>query len=262
MTKAINRVTVLLVFGIAAIAFTLSYSALLRVAIDYGVPIDLAWLWPLLVDASLVVFSMAVVRASLTGEATWWKWVLVGLYTCATIAFNLIHAPANDIAQVVAVVAPVSLFLSFETLMAMLRTSAHRGVLAETVKGLAGQVDSLRGELTNLDTERQAVAVEITNKRKELGGEVKVARSKIDGLRQEYESLLAEMQRLQDRPSQKEANLDTLLTYLVTNPQATLTAAAGELGVSRQTVGNYAKELTEAGRMHRNGKGWELVKLE
>ncbi|GAB4446296.1 MAG: hypothetical protein Kow0031_28930 [Anaerolineae bacterium] len=56
----------------------------------------------------------------------------------------------------------------------------------------------------------------------------------------------------------KEQRLDTLLAYLADNPQATLTAAATEIGVSRQTVRTYVDELTGCGRLQRNGHGWEV----
>jgi hypothetical protein len=125
--RLISYSSILLVFLLAAGAFVLSYAALWETALSYGLPPRLAWIWPLLVDFALVVFSLAVVRASLYGERTLWPWLMVALYTAATVAFNILHAPDNLASRVIAVVAPISLFLSFETLMGMLKGEVKRG---------------------------------------------------------------------------------------------------------------------------------------
>jgi hypothetical protein len=83
----------------------------------------------LLIDASLIVFSLAVVNAHLHTESTARQWALVALYTVATIAFNILHAPPTPLARVVAVIAPLSLFFSFETLMRMLKNSVTRATV-------------------------------------------------------------------------------------------------------------------------------------
>ena len=61
------------------------------------------------------------------------------------------------------------------------------------------------------------------------------------------------------REQAKQQRLDNLMTYFDSNPKATLTAAAGEIGVSRQTVSNYVTELKAAGKLDRNGTGWEVA---
>jgi DNA-binding CsgD family transcriptional regulator len=134
--RLISYSSALLVFLLATGAFVLSYATLWDTALAYGLPPRLAWIWPLLVDFALVVFSLAVVRASLYNERTWWPWLLVALYTIATVAFNILHAPVNLTAQVVAVVAPLSLFLSFETLMAMLKSEVRRKQRVQSLEEL------------------------------------------------------------------------------------------------------------------------------
>jgi hypothetical protein len=41
----------------------MSYDALHALAPDSGAPIELAWLWPLVVDGFIVVASLSVLRA-------------------------------------------------------------------------------------------------------------------------------------------------------------------------------------------------------
>jgi len=149
--KAINLLTALLVLSLAIGAFILSYHALLEMALTHGITGWLAYIWPLLIDASLVVFSLAVLRASLNGERTLYPWLLVSLYTIATIVFNILHAPADIVARIIAAVAPVSLFLSFELLMSMTRTEVTRAGLVQTVTELAQEKDKLQAEIIVLD---------------------------------------------------------------------------------------------------------------
>lgn len=127
--RLVSTIAALLVGLLAAGAFTLSYAALWDMAITYGVPPRLAWIWPILIDFGLIVFSLDVVRVSLYGETPWKSWVMVALYTVATVAFNVLHAPDNLTARVIAVVAPMTLFLTFETLMGMVRDGVKRATV-------------------------------------------------------------------------------------------------------------------------------------
>jgi hypothetical protein len=174
MTKNISRFTSFLVGLLALGALSLSYNALQSVAASNGLDGWQSYIWPLLLDFALIVFSIAVVRNSLHGERVRWPWFLVGVYTVATISFNLIHAPDNLTARVVAVVAPISLFLSFETLMAMLKSDVQRGVAAATLAQLTGQADQVRAGLVaaqqqteTMTAKRDQVQHELTELRKE-----------------------------------------------------------------------------------------------
>lgn len=129
--KAVSNITTGLVLLLAVIAFVLSYNALRAVAVDNGIPDKLAYIWPLLVDFALVVFSLAILRASLLNERTFWYWVMVICFAIATVCFNIVHAPSNILARIVAVVPPVALLLSFETLMSMVRSNVRRSAVAK-----------------------------------------------------------------------------------------------------------------------------------
>lgn len=152
----ISFVTGLLILLIAIGSFALSYSNLHQTALAYGVDSSLAAIWPLLIDFALIVFSLAVVRASLYQERTWWPWLMVALYTVGTVSFNILHAPANLTAQVVAVVAPLSLFLSFETLMAMLKNGVKRSNVVQSLADLAQQLTQKTQELANFEAKTRA----------------------------------------------------------------------------------------------------------
>jgi len=63
----------------------------------------------------------------------------------------------------------------------------------------------------------------------------------------------------QSRKAKRDVRLDTLLTYYLDNPASGPTAAADAIGVSRQTIYTYQAELEGAGRLRKNGAGWEVT---
>lgn len=150
MTKSIAWLTSLLVFAVALGSFILSYNALYQVAIDNGINPQLAYIWPLLVDFSLVVFSLAVVTAHLYSESTRKQWLLVAIYTIATVLFNCLHAPDNLLARVIATVPPVSLFFSFELLMMQLKNSMVRRNQQATITGYANALQQAQQAFDDL----------------------------------------------------------------------------------------------------------------
>ena len=177
----ISAITALLVSLLAAGALLLSYNALRGVAATYGLSGWQSYLWPLLLDFALLVFSLAVVRNALLHEGTRWPWTLVGLYTAATIAFNILHAPHTPVARVVAVVAPLSLFLSFETLMSQLKSEVRRRAALRSLTDLSAQIDQKQQELGQLSRRQTALADNInrlTDTLKILKQDIKAANKK------------------------------------------------------------------------------------
>jgi len=175
--KFISRLTAVLVFALAVGAFVLSYAALRDLAAHNGLSDWRAYLWPLMLDAALVVCSLAVLRANLQQDRAVYPWFLVGLYTLATIAFNVAHAPTDTMGRLVAVVAPLSLFLSFELFVSMLRSEVkHYNALQvlrdiqQRVKRLDDEQDLLQGAVANLEDIRNKLQDEIKALRKEKQG--------------------------------------------------------------------------------------------
>ena len=105
------------VTGLATGAFLLSYDALHQLARTSHVPAVLAWLWPLIVDGFILVASLAVLDAVHTGRRAIYPWLLVLGFSALSVTFNVLHAPHNVVAQLVAAIPPLALVLSFELLM-------------------------------------------------------------------------------------------------------------------------------------------------
>jgi predicted transcriptional regulator len=53
--------------------------------------------------------------------------------------------------------------------------------------------------------------------------------------------------------------LDVIVSHLDTHPAASLSEIGQLVGRARSTVGNYLDELETAGRIRKNGNGWEVA---
>jgi Protein of unknown function (DUF2637) len=108
------RVSAAGVLVLAAAAFTLSYDALHQLALDSRVRPGLAWLWPVVIDGTIVVALLTVLAAKRAGRRAGYPWALAGLLS---VAFNIAHAPDRPVARLVFAMAPVALVLTTHLLM-------------------------------------------------------------------------------------------------------------------------------------------------
>lgn len=259
----ISFVTGLLILLIAIGSFALSYNNLHQTALSHGVGPNLAYIWPLLIDFALVVFSLAVVQSNLNNEPAYRRWLMVALYTIATIAFNVYHAPANIAAQIVAVVAPVTLFLSFETLMAMLKNGVIKRNLMTSLSQLKQELERLNGEVGEAKNELSFSEIELTQtaqKVTNLNQQMSQIMSQVEQLKAQKERLISEVDELkksQRAEAKKEptgrkgkASQEQVLSLL--NQGLTQAQAAKKLKVSLSTVKRLNKN--EPVEVAMNGK--------
>lgn len=250
-TRIVNSLTgtvAMMVLLIGAGAFVLSYDALYATGLDNGIPTGKAWVWPLLIDGPLVVFTVALlVSQIMRSSAKLWAGLVI-LYTLATVGFNLSHAQPTPLGWTVAIVAPVGLLLTTEALRHLAKTIIERQAVVSTLAELSNEVDAKRQEVDNLT--RQSV---------NLQAQIEAQKSNAEALN--LQEILHPIDTLNDaRQAKRQEKLNTLLSYLSSNPNASLTEAAKEIGTSRQTVSNYVNELTANGKLSRNGHGWEALR--
>jgi hypothetical protein len=98
----------------------MSYDALHALARDSGAPIELAWLWPLIVDGFIVVASLSVLRAVLESRPAWHPWLLLLIFSTLSVAGNVAHGPPTPVGRLVAAIPPIALVLAFDLLMRQL----------------------------------------------------------------------------------------------------------------------------------------------
>jgi peroxiredoxin family protein len=102
-------------------------------------------------------------------------------YIIATVTFNIVHAPNNLLAQALAALPPVTLFFTFEVLMAMIEhnlkerqgiaaMAAHQAALVEAQSGFSEimtQVEAIKAQHNNELAERDSQLLEL-NKRLDI----------------------------------------------------------------------------------------------
>ncbi len=141
------------VIAVALIAlgsFSLSFTALYALATDQGIPSLLGWIWPLIVDLSMVIYTAAILVAQLQRRKARLPISLTIFYGLVTIIGNILHAPTTWLGWFVASLPPLSLILGTE----MLRTMAHHMILqrgaVNTLTELKTQIGTCRTELDKL----------------------------------------------------------------------------------------------------------------
>jgi len=124
LDAVISRVTVILVLILAVASFALSFEALSELAAASGaIAPSKAWIFPLLIDGAVIIFSTAALRASIFGRTDWFSISLVVVTTLASITLNIAHAHATVSSCLVAAMPPLLLGLSYESLLRQLSAS-------------------------------------------------------------------------------------------------------------------------------------------
>jgi len=124
--KHISWLAGFMVFALACGCFALSFTALRDLAAHNGVDPSLAWIWPAILDGSIIVFSLCALRSTLYDESPIRPMILVIGASLGSIAFNVAHAPEGPLARLIASVPPTLLFFSFELLVSQIRSEVRR----------------------------------------------------------------------------------------------------------------------------------------
>lgn len=115
---------VLIVLAIGAAAFVLSFAALRDLAVMAHTPTHLAWLFPVIVDGTIIQATIAVLALADSPDRTFFARVLIAGAT-VSIGGNIAHALVSGygiMAAVLAVIAPAALLLDTHGLAVLLRT--------------------------------------------------------------------------------------------------------------------------------------------
>lgn len=130
--RAAAAAAVLITLVIAVGAFMLSFAALADLAAKAGQPPELAWIWPVIVDGSILQATVAVVALAARDDAGGSRrffWSVLAAAAAVSIAGNALHAAVSDtrvlgtaVAAVVATIAPISLLAATHGLALLVRT--------------------------------------------------------------------------------------------------------------------------------------------
>jgi len=191
IVKFIDYGSMILTFLLALASFTLSYRALEALALETrAIDPALAWLFPLLLEGAVIIFSFGVLRANILGEDARASWLLTVLFSGSSIAFNYYHAPEDSLAQIVSVVPPLALLLAFKQAMSQIKGSVKRQALTLT--------------LSDLDRQRQEAEAEeagLLDKLAKLQDKLQAGEDKLAELRRDISEAKKEQKEAQSQTS-------------------------------------------------------------
>lgn len=278
-SRKISILNAILVSLVAIGSFALSYRNLRLMAVENGITGPLSYIWPLLIDFALIVFSLSVVVAYARAESTWRQWSLVIVYTIATVAFNVWHSEPELTARIVSAIAPISLFFSFELLMNQIKNQMARQGLLLSISQLQQVLNSKQAELDALIETKQAELNEIvqakqfeidtlTQQAYKLRPEIEQPALSLERPRQETNYIqrvqytsIEHARQIKDKQTTLsiEQRRESLIEILTVEGDIGASAFANRLNSSRGTVYSDLKALSEAGRIIKNGDGWEVA---
>jgi hypothetical protein len=138
-------ISCLLMAALAAAMFAVSYESLAALAMTHGVSSSVAWLWPVSLDGLMVLVNLVRMRATLEGKQDKKAMIIMGAATAASVALNVVHAPAGDaVGQVMFAIPPLVLWVSSELTMDMVRDMviARKKKLASRARAAARKAAS------------------------------------------------------------------------------------------------------------------------
>lgn len=138
---------VVVTFLVGTFSFMLSFHALRDLGARSHIPAEWAWMWPAIIDGTILLATLGVVTLASAPErqhdrSYFWK-LLIGSAT-ASIAFNMIHAylPTDAplpvaLSALIAATAPISLLLTTHGLVVLGRKSTPTASDMDTPSGEA-----------------------------------------------------------------------------------------------------------------------------
>jgi hypothetical protein len=264
-TKLIAWLTGGLTLLMAAFSFVLSFNALTDLAAKNGVSIPP--LFPLVVEAGVVIFSLNALYRSVHGESAKWQWGLIIGSSLLAGLFNIIHAKPEPVSQAISAMPSLFLLLSFETFLGQVKHAVKRSQLVKSVAELIAELNNAQAELDSLTEAKQIKLDTLTQQADKLNAAIEQSQVTLDQLRQDIEQAKTVQDSSLERAKQTKAKRDAvaveqrrsqLLNILAAEGDIGASAFADKLHTSRGTVYSDLKALSEVGQVIKNGQGWEV----
>ncbi|MFI7195812.1 DUF2637 domain-containing protein [Nocardia nova] len=128
--RAARVFAVLVIVGVGAAAFRLSFATLRDLAQLAHIPRSDAWLFPLIIDGTIVQATAGALVLAKSPERKFFNWVLA-VGALVSVAGNSIHAVANGhplppwLCAIVAAIAPISLLVDTHGLAVLFRAARN-----------------------------------------------------------------------------------------------------------------------------------------
>ena len=240
--KVISFISAFLVLVIAIFAFILSFSAIRQLAIDATVPVNIAFMVPLIVDGLMAVLSVSILRAYLMNEDTRLNWFFVCVFTAVSIGFNYAHSDKSIPGIAIAILTPIALVIAFESFMKQIRQSVQYKTTIQGIEHLKIELKALINEKTKSENRVERIEAHAENRKQLLNAE-------IDKLKGQIKKLKAEKTTVKMKPE-----IVAMRVIIQNNSSVSKSEIGRMIGVAPSTVGNYAEKIGAL----KNGAGWKM----
>ncbi len=192
-TQTIEQWTSRLLMFLAFGSFVLSYVGMYAIAVDSGYG-WLSFLWPLVTETAVVIFSLVYLVAKLKGYENRWLMPLIIGCTILSVVFNVWHSPKTDyMTRSVVALPPILLFASFKMWIWKIEQDTKR-------LGAIIGIDTLNERFTQLQLDLSDFEREAAQKRIETQAELEAVTQRIETAKAELSDL-----RQAKKETQKEA---------------------------------------------------------
>lgn len=245
-TKVIAWITGTLTLLLALFSFVLSFNALTELAAEHNVSIP--YLFPLVVEAGVIIFSLNALHRSLHGEHARWQWVLIIGSSLAAGTLNILHADPDPVSRFMAAMPSLFLLLSFESFLNQLKHTVTRS-------GLTKRHKQLTSELEQKQTELDIVAQELDK----LHDQLEQVQAKITLANGVQHQQLNRQVTADQTSLTTEHRRSNLVDILAQDQGVAVSTLAKRLNASRTTIYNDLDTLRQKGVVRKNGRGWEVI---
>ena len=157
--KIIAYTTGLLTLLLALFSFVLSFNALTDLAAKHGVSIPP--LFPFVVEAAVIVFSLNALYRSLQGESARVQWALIIGSSLLAGLFNVAHAQADWLSRLMAAMPSLFLLLSFESFLSLVKHSVTRQGVIKSIANLTHEAHQVSLEIAEKVHDRDTLQATI-----------------------------------------------------------------------------------------------------
>lgn len=207
--QRLDNATYALLAVVVVVPFLLSFGALRDLAAKNGV--IMPWLYPVLIDGSLLIFKILAVRSSLRGKRNWYAWLMAFVFTAVSVVLNYAHVPvdvANPyLARGMAVLLPICMFT------AVVAVANRIEEMVEDERE-SGEVLSIKEQIKALQLDRKEAEAATASATQELGDVQQKLDKAHDAWQQKRQEIArlhnAEMQELEQERQQLVQHIDEL----------------------------------------------------
>ena len=166
LIKQIDKWSGWLTAVVVIIPFIVSYGSLKDLAAANGV--NYPFMYPLMIDLSLIIFNLIALRSSLHGERNLYAWTLVVIATFISVVLNVVHAPRGVLPMFMAALPPLFILAAFHLVVLRIEHSTQRHQVVNTLSHLVKRIKEAKAEHEQLTRQNEALRQEAKTRDEQL----------------------------------------------------------------------------------------------